>query len=199
MSCSTINWPPSLSQRNRPCRSIAQSRSKECPHAAGRFLAYLRHRGDPVCRAILTATSNDEPGTRWHGRRPNRRGGCPSSVEYGYYQWPLWEWSLHMHMRRFMILILALLMAACSGGHAVAQEQTPVPVPPPLERPQVLPIPPEVQTFAVCGVGTKCECDTVVSFAQAREGQSCTVTSSTGSCTFQSRNNEVGVCCVCRP
>jgi hypothetical protein len=90
MSCSTINWPLSLSQRNRPCRPIAHSRSRECPHAAGCFLAYLPDRGDPICRALLTATSNDEPETSWHGRRPDRRGGCPSRAEYGYYQWSLW-------------------------------------------------------------------------------------------------------------
>jgi hypothetical protein len=104
-----------------------------------------------------------------------------------------------MPMRRFISLICALVMAVCSGGRAIAEERTPVPAPPPVETPQVLPIPPEAQTFAVCGVGTKCECDNVVSFAQAREGQSCTVTSSTGSCTFQSRESDVGVCCVCRP
>jgi hypothetical protein len=99
-----------------------------------------------------------------------------------------------MPMRRFVSLICALVIMLCSGGHAMAQEQPPVPVPPPVERPQVLPIPLEVQTFAVCGVGTKCECDNVVSVAQAREGQSCIVTSSTGSCTFQSRADDVGVC-----
>jgi hypothetical protein len=104
-----------------------------------------------------------------------------------------------MHMRGFISLIGALVMAVCFGRHAIAGERTPVPVPSPGEIPQVAPIPPEVQTFAVCGVGTKCECDNVVSFAQAREGQSCTVTSSTGSCTFTSREDEVGVCCVCRP
>jgi hypothetical protein len=104
-----------------------------------------------------------------------------------------------MHMGRFISLICALVMAVCSGGHAIAEERTPVPVPPPVERPQLLPIPREVQTFAVCGVGTECGCDNVVSVTQAREGQSCTVTSSTGSCTFQSRENDVGVCCVCRP
>ena len=104
-----------------------------------------------------------------------------------------------MHSSRFISLICTLIMTVCSGGHVLAEERMPVPVPAPLETPQVLPIPPEVQTFAVCGVGTKCECDNVVSFAQAREGQSCTVTSSTGSCTFQSRENDVGVCCVCRP
>jgi hypothetical protein len=104
-----------------------------------------------------------------------------------------------MHMQRFISLICALVIALCSSGHAVAEEPTPVPVPPPVERPQMLPTPPEVQTFAVCGVGTDCGCDNVISVTQAREGQSCTVTSSTGSCTFQSRENDVGVCCVCRP
>jgi hypothetical protein len=112
---------------------------------------------------------------------------------------PLGDLSLQLHMRRFSSLVCALLVVVCSGGHAVAQEQTPGPVPPPLERPQVLPTLPGVQTFAICGVGTKCECDNVVSFAQAREGQSCTVTSTTGSCTFQAGENDVGVCCVCRP
>jgi hypothetical protein len=104
-----------------------------------------------------------------------------------------------MHMGRFISLICALVMTVCSSGHAIAEERPPVPVPPPVERPQMLPIPPQVQTFAVCGVGTDCGCDNVVSVTQAREGQSCTVTSSTGSCTFQSRENDVGVCCVCRP
>ena len=75
----------------------------------------------------------------------------------------------------------------------------PAPLPPPLERPEALPRPLEVQTFAICGAGTTCDCDNVVSVAQARDGQSCTVTSSTGSCTFQSRADDVGVCCVCRP
>jgi hypothetical protein len=102
-------------------------------------------------------------------------------------------------MTKVISLIGVLVITACSGGHVVAEEGTPVPLPPPIERPEVLPIPLEAQTFAVCGVGTKCECDNVVSFAQAREGQSCTVTSSTGSCTFQSREDDVGVCCVCRP
>jgi hypothetical protein len=104
-----------------------------------------------------------------------------------------------MYMGKFISLICALVMTVCFGGQAGAQEGTPVPVPPLVERPPVLPIPLEVQTFAVCGVGTKCECDNVISFAQAREGQSCTVTSNTGSCTFQSREDDVGVCCVCRP
>jgi len=92
----------------------------------------------------------------------------------------------------------ALITAIWLAGHALAAEPTPVPVPPG-ELPTGQATPPEVQTFAVCGVGTKCECDNVVSFAQAREGQSCTVTSSTGSCTFTSRQDDVGVCCVCRP
>jgi|SRR5688500_12605236 hypothetical protein len=104
-----------------------------------------------------------------------------------------------MHKSRFISLIGALVMATLSGGPAIAAEPTPIPVPPPVEMPPGLPPSPEVQTFAVCGVGTKCECDNVVSFAQAREGQSCTVTSSTGSCTFTSREEDVGVCCVCRP
>jgi hypothetical protein len=109
------------------------------------------------------------------------------------------EWSLQMSMNWCIGLICALVIVVCSGGQAITQEQTPVPEPPPVDSPPVLPSRPEVQTFAVCGVGTKCECDNVVSFAQAREGQSCTVTSSTGSCTFQARANDVGVCCVCRP
>lgn len=118
--------------------------------------------------------------------------------------WPsstlaLEEWSLPMHMRKVISLIGALVIAIYSCGSAIAAEEIPVPVPPLLERPQVLPSSPEVQTFAVCGVGIKCECDNIVSIAQAREGQSCTVTSSTGSCTFQSREDDVGVCCVCRP
>ncbi len=102
-------------------------------------------------------------------------------------------------MIKVINLICVLVMTAYSGGPAFAEEGPPVPVPSPLERPEALPKPPDVQTFAVCGIGTKCECDNVVSFAQAREGQVCTVTSSTGSCTFQSRADEVGICCVCRP
>jgi hypothetical protein len=104
-----------------------------------------------------------------------------------------------MHIRRFISLIWALIMTVFPGGYASAEERIPVPIPPPVESPQALPRPPEAQTFAVCGVGTECGCDNVVSVAQARDGQSCTVTSSTGSCTFQSRDNDVGVCCVCRP
>jgi hypothetical protein len=104
-----------------------------------------------------------------------------------------------MYIRRFISLGFALLMAVWCSGQAIAEERTPGPVPPPIEGPQTLPRPPEVQTFAVCGAGTECECDNVVSVAQAREGQSCTVTSSTGLCTFQARGDEVGVCCVCRP
>jgi hypothetical protein len=102
-------------------------------------------------------------------------------------------------MTKVINLIGVLVMTACFSGLAVAEEGTPVPALPPLERPEAPPKPPDVQTFAVCGVGTKCECDNVVSFAQAREGQSCTVTSSTGSCTYQSREDDVGICCVCRP
>jgi hypothetical protein len=104
-----------------------------------------------------------------------------------------------MDMPRRISLTFVLVMAVCSGGQALAAELPPVPVPPPVERPEALPSPPEVQTFAVCGVGAVCGCDNVVSVAQARDGQSCTVTSSTGSCTFQARGDEVGVCCVCRP
>jgi hypothetical protein len=104
-----------------------------------------------------------------------------------------------MHRTTIISLMFALAVIVCWIGHAIGEEGPPVPGPPPAERPQVLPIPPEGQTFAVCGVGTKCECDNVVSFAQSRDGQSCTVTSSTGSCTFQARGEDVGVCCVCRP
>jgi hypothetical protein len=104
-----------------------------------------------------------------------------------------------MDMNRLMSLSFALVVAVCAGGQALAQVPPPVPVPPPVERPEALPRPPEVQTFAVCGVGTTCDCDNIVSVAQARDGQSCTVTSSTGSCTFQPRGDDVGVCCVCRP
>jgi hypothetical protein len=105
-----------------------------------------------------------------------------------------------MPMPRIIHLICALVLAVCTEGLALAEEgPTPAPLPPPIERPETLPRPPEVQTFAVCGAGTKCDCDNLVSVAQARDGLSCTVTSSTGSCTFQSRADEVGVCCVCRP
>ena len=105
-----------------------------------------------------------------------------------------------MHMPRIIRLICALVLAVGDEGLAFAQEgPTPAPLPPPVERPEVLPRPPEVQTFAVCGAGTTCDCDNVVSVAQARDGQPCTVTSSTGACTFQPRADDVGVCCVCRP
>jgi hypothetical protein len=104
-----------------------------------------------------------------------------------------------MDMNRLISLSFALVMAVYAGGQALAQEPTPMPVPPTIQRPEALPSPSEVQTFAVCGAGTKCDCENVVSVAQARDGQSCTVTSSTGSCTFQSRGDDVGVCCVCRP
>jgi hypothetical protein len=103
-----------------------------------------------------------------------------------------------MPQRAVISLIGTLVMAIWLGGRAMAVEPTPVPVPPG-ELPTGQATPSEVQTFAVCGVGIKCECDNVVSFAQAREGQSCTVTSSTGSCTFTSRQDDVGMCCVCRP
>jgi hypothetical protein len=104
-----------------------------------------------------------------------------------------------MDMNRLISLSFALVMAVYAGGQAPAQEPTPTPVPPPVERPEAPPRSPEVQTFAVCGAGTTCDCDNVVSVAQARDGHSCTVTSSTGACTFQAREDEVGVCCVCRP
>jgi hypothetical protein len=80
------------------------------------------------------------------------------------------EWSLQMSMNWCIDLICALVIAVCSGGQAITQEQTPVPGPPPVDPLPILPSRPEVQTFAVRGVGTKCECDNVVSFAQAREG-----------------------------
>jgi hypothetical protein len=102
-------------------------------------------------------------------------------------------------MRRLISLSFALVMAVCAGGQALAQDPTPVPVPPPVEQPGALPNPPDVQTLTVCGVGAMCGCDHVVSVAQARDGQSCTVTSSAGSCTFQVRGDDVGVRCVCRP
>jgi hypothetical protein len=104
-----------------------------------------------------------------------------------------------MDMKRLISLSFALVMAVYAGVQALAEEPTPRPVPPPVERPDALPRPPEVQTFAVCGAGTTCDCDNVVSVAQARDGPACTVTSSTGACTFQARGDEVGVCCVCRP
>jgi hypothetical protein len=104
-----------------------------------------------------------------------------------------------MDMNRLISLSLALVMAVGAGGQALAEEPTPRPVPPAVDRPEALPKPPEVPTFAVCGAGPTCDCDTVVSVAQARDGQACTVTSGTGWCTFQSRGDEVGVCCVCRP
>jgi hypothetical protein len=104
-----------------------------------------------------------------------------------------------MDMKRLISLSFALVMAVYAGGQVLAEEPTPRPVPPPVERPDALPRPPEVQTFAVCGAGTTCDCDNVVSVAQARDGHACTVTSSTGACTFQSRGDDVGVCCVCRP
>jgi hypothetical protein len=104
-----------------------------------------------------------------------------------------------MDMNRLISLSVVLVMVFYATEQALAQEPTPMPVPPPIQRPEALPNPSEAQTFAVCGAGTKCDCDNVVSVAQARDGQSCTVTSSTGSCTFQSRGDDVGVCCVCRP
>src|SRR5262245_30202913 len=105
-----------------------------------------------------------------------------------------------MLMPRIIRLLCPLVLAVCTEGLALAGEgPTPAPLPPPVERPEVLPRPPEVQTFAVCGAGTRCDCENLVSVAQARDGQSCTVTSSTGSCTFQSQADDVGVCCVCRP
>jgi hypothetical protein len=104
-----------------------------------------------------------------------------------------------MPKRGIISVMCGLVLAACCGGHAMAEERMPVPVPPPVEQPQAMPGPPPVQTFAVCGAGTECGCQNVVSVAQAREGQSCTVTSSTGPCTFTARENDVGVCCVCRP
>jgi hypothetical protein len=104
-----------------------------------------------------------------------------------------------MLSNRGVSLIVALVMAVCCGGSPGAQEAPPAPVAPPVDTPPGLPTPPEVPTFAVCGAGATCDCANVVSVAQARDGQACTVTSSTGTCTFQSRGDDVGVCCVCRP
>jgi hypothetical protein len=104
-----------------------------------------------------------------------------------------------MFRTRVIRLIVALVMVVCYSGSAGAQEVPTPQVPPPVDAPPVLPSPPEVQTFAVCGAGATCDCANVISVAQARDGQSCTVTSSTGTCTFQSRVDDVGVCCVCRP
>jgi hypothetical protein len=104
-----------------------------------------------------------------------------------------------MHLRTLIRLLFALTVLVWGSGYVDAQEEAPAPAPPPVERPEALPRLPEAQTFAVCGAGTTCDCATVVSVAQARDGQSCTVTSSTGACTFQSRGDDVGVCCVCRP
>jgi hypothetical protein len=61
-----------------------------------------------------------------------------------------------MDMKRLMRLSFALVVAVCAGGQALAQE------PPPVERPDALPRPPEVQTFAFCGAGTTCDCDHLV-------------------------------------
>jgi hypothetical protein len=83
---------------------------------------------------------------------------------------------------------LRALMAVWAGGQALAQEPRPVPVPPPMERPDAPPRPPEVQTFAVYGAGTICDGDHLVSAAQARDGPSCPVTSSTGSGTFHTKS-----------
>ena len=75
-----------------------------------------------------------------------------------------------MDMKRLISLSFALVMAVYAGGQALAEEPTPMPVPPPVQRPEALPRPPDVQTFAVCGAGTTCDCDNVVSVAQARDG-----------------------------
>ena len=104
-----------------------------------------------------------------------------------------------MLKRSFISVMCGLALAVWYGGPVMAEERTPIPVPSPGEQPQALPGSPPVQTFAICGAGTECGCQNVVSVAQAREGQACTVTSSTGSCTFTARENDVGVCCVCRP
>jgi hypothetical protein len=60
-----------------------------------------------------------------------------------------------MDVNRLISLSFALVIAVCAWGQALAQEPTPVPVPPPVERPDALPRAPEVQTFAVCGVGSR--------------------------------------------
>src|SRR5919108_508525 len=75
-----------------------------------------------------------------------------------------------MDRKRLISLSCALVMAVYAGGQALAGEPAPLPVPPPVQPPEGLPRPPEVQTFAVCGAGTTCDCDNVVSVAQARDG-----------------------------
>jgi len=105
-----------------------------------------------------------------------------------------------MHARQFVGVMLGLAVLVSCGGQVIGGDRTPTPAPPPtLDRPEGGPTQPQVETFAVCGPGTDCECANVVSLIQAHGGQSCTVTSSTGSCTFTSRESDVGVCCVCRP
>jgi hypothetical protein len=49
------------------------------------------------------------------------------------------------------------------------------------------------------GAEIACGCDNIVSLAQGRDGQSRTVTSSTGVCTFTVRGDDVGVFGVSRP
>jgi len=104
-----------------------------------------------------------------------------------------------MDSTRVIRCIVALVIVACVSGAARGQESPPAPGLPPVDTPPGLPSPPEGPTFAVCGAGATCDCANVVSVAQARDGQACTVTSSTGACSFQAREDEVGVCCVCRP
>jgi hypothetical protein len=105
-----------------------------------------------------------------------------------------------MHKRALIRVILGLMVCVLCSGPVIAGTATPTPTLPPAgDRPPDVPALPQIQTFAVCGPGTECVCDNVVSLSQAYEGQSCTVTSSSGSCTFTSRGNDVGVCCVCRP
>jgi hypothetical protein len=104
-----------------------------------------------------------------------------------------------MSARWFIRGTVGLALSVACSGLGLAGERPPTPEPPPLEQSQPRPGYPRVETFAICGPGTKCECENVVSIIQASEGQSCTVTSSTGSCTFTSRESDAGVCCVCRP
>ena len=61
------------------------------------------------------------------------------------------------------------------------------------------PAAPTVHTFASCGPGTQCGCTNAVSQVRAGAGNSCTVTSDTGSCTEQPPVGVVGMCCVCKP
>ena len=111
-----------------------------------------------------------------------------------------------MHKTQLIGVVCGVLVCLLYSGHGTAGVMVPEPAPPPtVDTPQetpaipAVPIMPQAQTFAVCGPGTRCECENVVSLAQAYGGQSCTVTSSTGTCTFTAGENDVGMCCVCRP